>query len=169
MKKIMIIFAVLCLYASSASAIVRFGVGTQWLGDTDMSIGFDIGAGTKEFGVDFTHTGLQPTLYSFGTVEVNQNCLGIYYAPFDFLLVQTGLHSTKLNLSESKQEVLGTKSSVNWTGLYATISFPIRVEQTYFIKPFFGVFSVDDGRRTETAIGISLGADFDPDQQKILF
>ncbi len=169
MKKMCLVVMCLVFLQCASQATVRFGVGSQWLGDTDMAIGFDIGAGSKEFGFDFAHCGLQPTLYSFGTVELNQNRLGIYYVPFDFLMLQTGLHNTKLNLSDSKQEVLGTKNSVNWSGLYAIISFPIRVEQTYFIKPFFGVFSVDDGKRTESAFGIALGADFEPDQQKVLF
>jgi hypothetical protein len=171
-KKYILGFIILLVLAVAfpACATVRFGVGLQWLGNTDMAVGFDLGGGSKTLGIDVSHYGFQPTLHSFGTVELSQNRIGVYYLPWDFLMLQAGLHNTVLNLSQDKEEILGTKRSVNWSGLYTVISFPIRVEETYFIKPFYGIFIVDNNQRTETAWGIAIGADFEVQgDQKILF
>ncbi len=165
---IVLVFAIL-LTSFSAEATVRFGVGVQWLGNTDMAVGFDIGGGSRTFGIDVAHYGMQPTLYSYGTVELNQNRIGIYYLPWDFLMIETGVHDTKLNLSQSKQEILGTTRSSVWSGAYLMLSVPLRIEETYFVKPFYGVYMVEGGVRSEVAWGVALGADFEPQENKILF
>ncbi|MBU0579857.1 MAG: hypothetical protein KKA19_01660 [Candidatus Margulisbacteria bacterium] len=166
-KNIFIVILVFFLSQIPSQATVRFGVGLNWIGDSGMGMGFNLGLGWKDFGMDYAHYGVQPTLYTFGTVAVNHDRLGVYYQPFDFLLLQTGLHSTNLSLSTDKREVLGTKDSSAWGGPYLIISAPLRLEKTYFIRPFWGLLSVDSGKRNEIVFGISLGADFETDQDII--
>ncbi|MFC1517325.1 hypothetical protein ACFL5G_02085 [Candidatus Margulisiibacteriota bacterium] len=169
MKKFILILIVLLLIPCSLQAKVSFGVGLNWIGQSGMGMGFDLGVGWQKFGFDLAHYGVQPTLYRFGTVSVNHDRLGIYYQPIEFLMFQTGLHAVHLNLSDDKQEVLGAKDSSSWTGPYLIISVPIRLEETYYIRPFWGILSVAEGARTEVAYGIALSAEFETRQEKIFF
>jgi hypothetical protein len=166
---LILILSCAVVFTTPASAVFKFGVGLNWVGNSGMGMGFDMGYGSEDLGVDFAHYGVQPTLYSFGTVALSHDRLGIYYKPFDLLMVQTGLHAVALSLSDSRKEVLGTREASNWNGYYLILSIPYQIEETYYIKPFWGILAVDNGSRNEIAFGISLGAEFDVQGKKVLF
>jgi len=167
MKKIVLLFLGLLMLSSTALANVRFGVGLNWVGNAGLGMGFDVGVGWESWGFDLAHYGVQEDTQSFGSVALSTNLLGVYYKPFDFLLLQTGLHNLQLDLGGTTEKVLGTKQSVNWSGPYFMLSVPIRIEQTYFVRPFWGVLSVDSGKRTEVSWGLALGAEFSSNEDFI--